>query len=808
MNNYKSLITKLSALLIPILLPAQPADTLVSPQIVRQKFIDNGGSGLFKAVAVSEKSLPDHVVYRPQNLYWASVREHPLPVLIFANGGCTDTSIHYERMLTEIASKGYVVIAIGQLKMTENERKEVQTPSSMVTDAINWICLQAQNRKSDYFGCVDTTRIAAAGHSCGGAQVLCNAADARLKTYLILNAGMGNMEMAGADRESLKQLHAPVLYLTGGKQDVAYDNAQLDYARISHVPVAYGDMPAAGHGGTYMHSGGGDFGRMITDWLDWQLKGHKEKSAVFFTNKPTGYPEWTMKSKNFKSHAGRIKQTTMPCRLLNGVSERKYSIYLPGGYDTDTTRTYPVLYLMHGGGGAHTDWAHHGRLQQLADSLTDGGRIDDMIIVCPEGNENHMMYFNAPEWRYEDYFFQEFLPYIEQNYRVRTDKGGRAIAGFSMGGGAAVVYGLHHPELFSLVYDISGYLRRQPLAFLKNDPSAEWRQQLVEENNPIRCLSNGTEEEVKTWKQTDWSIRVGDHDFTLEANMDLVKALREKNIPYRMYVNTGEHDWRFVRPALADALKQANKAFRALWITNGERRIYGILSRPAHSNGKQPVAIIAHGFNGTHHSGLSYFETLNALGYQCYTFDFPGGSVHSRSDNNTMNMSIRDEQSDLEAIVRYFKSQPDVDASRIVLIGESQGGLVSALTASHLKADIHALILVFPAFCIPDNWNERYPHTTDIPDTTRLWNVPLSRRFFTEIRNLQVFPTLKKFTNPVLLIHGDADPIVPVDYSRRAVRTYKKARLHIIPGAGHGFSPKEFAESLQQIRQFLGEEVR
>ena len=89
-----------------------------------------------------------------------------------------------------------------------------------------------------------------------------------------------------------------------------------------------------------------------------------------------------------------------------------------------------------------------------------------------------------------------------------------------------------------------------------------------------------------------------------------------------------------------------------LWIRNGKRHLYGVLSRPAHAKGKIPVAIIAHGFNGTHHFGRNYFDALNKLGYQVYTFDFACGSVNSRSDNNTMEMSILDEQSDLEAIVR------------------------------------------------------------------------------------------------------------------------------------------------------------
>ena len=149
---------------------------------------------------------------------------------------------------------------------------------------------------------------------------------------------------------------------------------------------------------------------------------------------------------------GRTEMKKMPCHLLNGITERDYAIYLPGSYDEEPLRQYPVLYLMHGGGGSHTDWERANHLSQVTDSLISCGAIDDMIIVCPEGNQQNMMYFNsptpnsaalgAPDWKYEDYIFEELIPYIEQNYRARTDKGGRAIAGFSMGGGAATVYGV------------------------------------------------------------------------------------------------------------------------------------------------------------------------------------------------------------------------------------------------------------------------------------------------------------------------------------------------------------------------------
>ena len=261
------------------------------------------------------------------------------------------------------------------------------------------------------------------------------------------------------------------------------------------------------------------------------------------------FPMMTPAQTNMQGQ-GKMQTLKMPCKLLNGISEREYSIYLPSSYDTNKLKNYPVLYLMHGGGGSNTDWEKIHHISEVA---------------------QNMMYFNAerdnngtPDWKYEDYFFNEFIPYIEKTYRVRTDKGGRAIGGFSMGGGAATVYGVHHPECFCMVYDISGYLRRQPLSFLKNDPSAAWRQQVIENNNPIVRVNSGTAEDVAAWKKTDWKIAVGDKDFTLEANMDLMKAFREKGVPCSMYVNDGAHDAKWVNSVLEDVLKRANKNFKSL----------------------------------------------------------------------------------------------------------------------------------------------------------------------------------------------------------------------------------------------------
>ena len=266
----------------------------------QMKVVEYGGSGPYKSIAVREKSLPDFVTYRPVNMANAVSRNKgKLPVLVFANGGCMDTSIGYENMLTDIASYGYVVVAIGEMQMMAQHEKDRQTPSTMVAKALDWISQQAATPGSPYYDKIDETKIAAAGHSCGGAQVLANAADPRLKTYLILNAGMGKMTMADASPKSLKNLHGPILYLVGGTTDVAWQNAQMDYKAIKKVPVVLADNTKSGHGGTYEQPNGGDNARMVRAWLDWQLKGVTENKSVFIDGDLKDYPDWTIQHKNF-----------------------------------------------------------------------------------------------------------------------------------------------------------------------------------------------------------------------------------------------------------------------------------------------------------------------------------------------------------------------------------------------------------------------------------------------------------------------------------------------------------------------------
>lgn len=297
-------------------------------QVTKTKVIDNGGSGNYTSIAVTEKSLPDFVVYRPENIQKVAMQQGKLPILVWANGGCMNSSIHQERLLSELASHGYIIVAIGALQMTIEEREHEPTPEDELLKALDWIAKQARKKGSDYYNNVDLDKIAAGGHSCGGAQTLRIAYDQRIKTYLILNAGMGNMTMAGASSESLQTLHAPIIYMIGGKSDIAYENAILDYNRINHVPVAFANHTTAGHGATFSEQYGGSFAQMTIDWLDWQFK-NKDNSDIFLNNDLSNYLGWSIKAKGFNTETGNSTTLDFTPPALEFICELQVTIDEP-----------------------------------------------------------------------------------------------------------------------------------------------------------------------------------------------------------------------------------------------------------------------------------------------------------------------------------------------------------------------------------------------------------------------------------------------------------------------------------------------
>ena len=204
-------------LLIPILALAALAGA--NAQTVESKVIDGGGSGPFKAIAAKDASLPDFTVYRPANLFESAGTDGTLPVVIFGNGGCVNTSVGHERFLNDLASYGYFIVAIGPFQPGSDSRSipesRTSTESYLMHKGLDWICNQARDEKSEYYGCVNVNQVASMGMSCGGAQAMYLSSDPRVRTLVMLNSGMGSVTMANASRVNVMAVHSPTVYITG-----------------------------------------------------------------------------------------------------------------------------------------------------------------------------------------------------------------------------------------------------------------------------------------------------------------------------------------------------------------------------------------------------------------------------------------------------------------------------------------------------------------------------------------------------------------------------------------------------------------
>ncbi|HEX2920104.1 MAG TPA: alpha/beta hydrolase [Bacteroidales bacterium] len=265
--------------------------------------LEDGGTGPFKALMISEKSLPTHTVFRPEDLSPFGKKEK-LPIIAWGNGACSNSPWEHVNFLNEVASFGFLVVAIGPMPQ-EGERGRGSSQSSQLTDAINWAIAQNSDKTSPYYDKIDVSRIAVSGMSCGGLQTLEIAPDPRVTTAVICNSGLfvdqgtAVAGMPAMPKEHLAKLHTPTLYILGGEKDIAYANGMDDFSRINHVPVFVANMDV-GHGGTYSQPHGGEFAKVATAWYKWQLKGDKEAGKLF-TGDPAGLskdPNWKVQKKN------------------------------------------------------------------------------------------------------------------------------------------------------------------------------------------------------------------------------------------------------------------------------------------------------------------------------------------------------------------------------------------------------------------------------------------------------------------------------------------------------------------------------
>lgn len=255
---------------------------------------------------------------------------------------------------------------------------------------------------------------------------------------------------------------------------------------------------------------------------------------------------------------------SLPSKILN--MDRKYAVYLPYDYES-SSRSYPVLYLLHGGGDDQTGWVQFGEVQNITDRAINEGKATPMIIIMPDANTGRRGYANnaTGTWLYEDFFFKEFMPYVEKKYRIKSDKRYRAVAGLSMGGDGSFTYALHHPELFSSACPLSAGTGPLTLDIARTNVrradslATDAQIEAYYNRQGVITLINHVPDTLK--KAVRWYIDCGDDDFLYEGNSLAHIAMRKQEIPHEFRTRNGGHSWVYWRSALPEVLDFVSQAF-------------------------------------------------------------------------------------------------------------------------------------------------------------------------------------------------------------------------------------------------------
>jgi enterochelin esterase-like enzyme len=233
----------------------------------------------------------------------------------------------------------------------------------------------------------------------------------------------------------------------------------------------------------------------------------------------------------------------------------QYEVYLPTGYDTSRL-SYPVLYLLHGNGGAGRDWVDKGKVQSLADGLIASGDMPPAVIVMPDAGVT--WYVDRKE-KMETAVIRDLFPEVEQNLRVLRSRDGRLIGGLSMGGYGSLRFVLKYPEMFAAAALLS------PAIYVPMPPP----------NSGARKVGTFGEPEFdeQVWKSLNYPalwpaylakktpvpmyINSGDDDeFMIEADATkLYSLLRANQQPAELRIVNGSHSWAVWGSTLGDAMK-------------------------------------------------------------------------------------------------------------------------------------------------------------------------------------------------------------------------------------------------------------
>lgn len=220
--------------------------------------------------------------------------------------------------------------------------------------------------------------------------------------------------------------------------------------------------------------------------------------------------------------------------------DRRLNVYTPAGYESNPEKRYPVLYLLHGGGGDEDEWILYGRACQIMDNLIAQGKTLPMIVVMPNGHAEQSASLGQssagyvknnttgvkPEANAYEYNFMEIVNFIDSNYRTIADKSGRAIAGLSMGGGHTINIARTFPGTFDYVGMFSSGIQGE-----------------INENIPINKNYMQTLQNMKDKGLKMFWFSVGNKDTALEHQKNLRLKFEEIDLPYTYVETSGGHVW-------------------------------------------------------------------------------------------------------------------------------------------------------------------------------------------------------------------------------------------------------------------------
>ena len=266
-----------------------------------------------------------------------------------------------------------------------------------------------------------------------------------------------------------------------------------------------------------------------------------------------------------------IEGATVPSKILG--KKVKYSIYFPPDYET-SSRWYPVVYLLHGYSGGEEDWLQSGEVNRIADKMIAAGEIPDCIIVMPDGENSWYVNAATGQGDYEDFFFKEFIPFIDKTYQTRAERAYRGIVGLSMGGYGATLYALKHKEIFTAAAGLSSAYFTD--AEIENGSDGMWSQYFAsiygtnlagkarvskewQENSVFNLVEKMSAEDLN---KTHWYFDCGDDDFLFRGNAAFHVALMDKKVKHEFRMRDGGHTWTYWRTGIGDALKFLGESFK------------------------------------------------------------------------------------------------------------------------------------------------------------------------------------------------------------------------------------------------------